>query len=326
LQKQSARKVKMSQLQPIARVMNASGCHCQTKTQLDSLVAYGLTTIVTKTCTLKPNKGNQEPSFIEITRDISINCLGMPNMGYLYYRDLMLEYYIRGITYIISLDASNFDDLLEMLLDYDSFLTQLKKDSQIPKDTLAYVEINCSCPSTSAARILSYDPLEFARLLENIKNANLVNLILGYKLSPYVDKSLLEAISLLLIKYVTDARIAYIVACNSIPNGMIINAQTGKPVLSNKTGGISGKANKLLGISNVWQFNQIFKKAKQEYQLECQNDIIIIGCGGIETQDDISDYIAAGASKVQIGHSLYTGGVEILESLLNSTIEIKSKL
>jgi dihydroorotate dehydrogenase len=112
--------------------MNASGCHCRTKAQLDSLVAAGMKTIITKTCTLFPNKGNAQPVFLEIGSNASVNCMGMPNSGYSYYRDLYLEYKFRGITYIISMDASNTENLLEMLQDYDTYLSNLQLELRIP--------------------------------------------------------------------------------------------------------------------------------------------------------------------------------------------------
>ncbi len=57
--------------------------------------------------------------------------------------------------------------------------------------------------------------------------------------------------------------------------------------------------------------------------------IDIIGCGGIETVSDIQEYVLAGAKGVQVGHALYTGGVNIITELnknLHSKIFIKSKL
>lgn len=301
----------------LSLIMNASGCHCRTKAQLDSLVAAGMKTIITKTCTLFPSEGNAQPVFLEIGTNASVNCLGMPNQGYAYYRDLYLEYKLRGITYIISIDASNSEQLLEMLQDYDTYLSHLKRELHISMESQEYVEINLSCPSTACPRIISYDILAFARILESIKLLELANIRIGLKLAPFVDKVLLQNVFNLISKYLESARIGYIVCANSIPNGMVINPQNGVPVLSAKTGGISGTVNKLLGISNVYQLNELFQKHGK------RQGIRIIGCGGIETVNDIREYIASGANSVQIGRLLYTQGVDCLESLL---ADIRSKL
>lgn len=293
----------------ISRIMNASGCHCRTKTQLDALVDAGMKTIITKTCTLLPNKGNPQPVFLEVNSNASVNCLGMPNLGYTYYRDLYLGYHSKGITYIISMDASNCNQLLKMLQDYDTYLSTLKRENRIPINCREYVEINLSCPSATCPRIISYDPLEFSRILESIKSLELCNLLIGLKLAPYVDKVLLEHIAKLISIYQYSSRISYIVCSNSIPNGMIIDKTTGNPVLSAGTGGISGTFNKLIGISNTWQFDKILSSSNTRKYIR------IIGCGGIEIGDDIKDYIAAGADGVQIGRYLYINGPECLKNI-----------
>ncbi len=174
------------------------------------------------------------------------------------------------------------------------------------------MEINLSCPSTTCPRIIAYDTLEFARILECIKLLELCNIHIGLKLAPYIDKVFLEQIANLLIKYQSSARIAYIVCSNSIPNGMVINANTGNPILSAGTGGISGKLNKLLGISNTWQFNKILSSSRT------RKSISIIGCGGIETSDDITEYLAAGANSVQIGRYLYINGPDCLKNIIHN--------
>jgi dihydroorotate dehydrogenase (fumarate) len=306
-------------------IMNASGCRSRSKEHFDNLIQNGLNTIITKSCTLYKNDGNDEPNFKEINEHISINCLGMPNYGYKYYRNLFPGYYKQGITYVISMDASNWEDLKTMLIDYDEFIGNMKTEWQtkyniqdnIQDSIKEFVEINVSCPNkldvnmnnSKISRIIAYDPILLSRLLENIKQLDLVNLNIGIKLSPYVDNVLLEQISKVLIKYSNIVK--YIVCGNSIPNGMIINLENGKPLLSIKTGGISGTANRLLGVSNVYQFNNIFKSANNI------TSIAIFGCGGVETDTDVLEYLNAGAQSVQIGRILYVEGVERIVVISN---------
>lgn len=298
-------------------ITNASGCRSKYKEQLDELVAGGMTTIVTKSCTLYENYGNPDPNFRELNEHISINCLGMPNCGFYYYRDLLPSYYMKGITYIISMDASNWNELKTMLLEYDKFIYNMKSKLGIKDNIREFVEINVSCPNKldintgTTTRIIAYDPVELSRLLENIKSLHLMNINIGIKLSPYVDKILLEQIANVILTY--SSIVKYIVCGNSIPNGMIMDLKSGNPLLSVKTGGVSGTANKLIGVSNVYHFNNIFHSREEKF------NIVIIGCGGIETADDILEYFWAGAKGVQIGRVLYVEGVE-------KCIEINKKL
>lgn len=295
-------------------IMNAAGCRSKTKEQLSNLIHNGMNTIVCKTCTLQANDGNPEPNFMEINDNTSINCLGMPNYGYTYYRDLYPEYKKLNVTYIISMDASNWDELREMLLDYDKYIGINGSHNQ-----KEFVEINASCPNKfdsmngQISRIIAFDPVLLARLLENIKLLDLQNISIGLKLSPYIDKYLLEEISKVILQY--SIGICYIVCGNSIPNGMVIDSVGKKPVLSVSTGGISGTANKLIGISNVYQFTNIFKK-----HLATSRMIYVIGCGGIENSDDVIDYLNAGAVCVQIGRVLYLNGIAKVSDIANSLV------
>ena len=208
-----------------------------------------------------------------------------------------------------------WDELRDMLLDYDTYISR----NGIP-GIKELVEINVSCPnkldikSGSLSQIIAYNPLELSRLLESIKSLELHNINIGLKLSPYIDKILLIQIANIINHY--QQLIKYIVCGNSIPNGMLIDINTGNPILSVKTGGISGITNRLIGVSNVYQFNDLFHK------LDCQN-IVIMGCGGIEKANDILEYIKAGAKGVQIGRVLYIEGVSKLNNIWNN---LSSKL
>ena len=85
--------------------------------------------------------------------------------------------------------------------------------------------------------------------------------------------------------------------------------------MSISTGDISGIANKLLAISNIYQFTNIFKKNLQNNKL-----IYIFGCGGIENSNDIIEYLNAGAICVQIGRVLYLNGISKVSDIANNLV------
>ena len=70
--------------------------------------------------------------------------------------------------------------------------------------------------------------------------------------------------------------------------------QSGKPLLANKTGGLSGPAIKPIALNMVYQVRQALP------------DIPIIGMGGIATADDVLDFISVGADAVAIGTMNFT--------------------
>lgn len=74
---------------------------------------------------------------------------------------------------------------------------------------------------------------------------------------------------------------------NTYP-AMAIGFRTGKSKLGNLTGGLSGPAIKPITLRLVWQARKAVK-------------IPIVGLGGVETAEDVLDYIRVGASAVQVG-------------------------
>jgi dihydroorotate dehydrogenase (NAD+) catalytic subunit len=74
---------------------------------------------------------------------------------------------------------------------------------------------------------------------------------------------------------------------------MAIDFHTGKSRLGNKTGGLSGPAIKPITLRLVWETRKAVKTP-------------ILGLGGIETVEDVLEYLAVGASAVQVGTASFT--------------------
>ena len=70
--------------------------------------------------------------------------------------------------------------------------------------------------------------------------------------------------------------------------GMRLHEKTGKPVIANGTGGLSGPAIKPVAIRMVYE---VYKNV----------NIPIIGMGGVSDAQDVIDFMSAGASAVAVG-------------------------
>lgn len=159
------------------------------------------------------------------------------------------------------------------------------------------IEVNASCPNTQ-------DDLgtPFA-LSENALK------ILVRKIRKVVPKS--TKIIVKLAQNVPDISIMgkvaesegadAICAINTVP-GMIIDIYARKPILTNKSGGVSGKAIKPLAVKAV---HDLYKAI----------EIPIIGLGGVETGQDALEMIMAGATLVGVGSSIYSKGITVFESI-----------
>ena len=73
---------------------------------------------------------------------------------------------------------------------------------------------------------------------------------------------------------------------------MVIDIETRRPVLANRTGGLSGPAIKPIAVYLVSKvYSEVTKKA----------GIPILGLGGIRTASDAIEFLIAGASAVAVG-------------------------
>ena len=276
-------------------IINASGYWCKNYNQLiDINNSNKYSGIVSKTCSIKPFEGNSEPNlYISDTQDYILNCMGLPNNGFNYYSQHFKLFTEKP--YILSMSSTNIDELLEMLIKYNDIIADYYCyiNSNIIRQL---VEINISCPNIhNHKEILGYHVDLVENLCIRISKLKLQMIDIGFKLPPYLESAQLENIANIIIKYHNISNIKFIVCCNTIPNGLILDNNTGKPILSSKLGGISYSiVNKLLGVSNVYQFKEYFSQLSN-------STIKIIGCGGIKNDIDINDYLNAGADLVQIG-------------------------
>lgn len=259
-------------------ILNASGCWCMNEEQLDELHSSSLGGIVSKTCSIFSKEGNNEPNYYHCKEtNTHFNCKGLPNFGYQYYRNLSKKYIDKP--YIISLSFDNYDDLKVLLNNYETYSNN--------KNIL--VELNLSCPNLHST-IIGYNSHQFNKLLNVLKSYKFSNIQFGLKLPPYLQVDLIDEIAKILNEF-TDI-VKYVVLSNSIPNCLpLVN---GEPVLSKIVGGMSGKTNKFISLSNVVYLSKILSK-----------EIKIIGCGGIDTIDDVMDYLNNGASFVQLASCFY---------------------
>jgi dihydroorotate dehydrogenase (fumarate) len=292
------------------RFLNASGCWATDLVQVERLLKSDLDAVVTKTCTLYPREGNPGTTFF--SRDgISVNCKGLPNEGYLYYKKICEDAITKWKKPIILsvLWENESGNTCALLKDYDDFIGSVggegDKGDQGVEGLGCVVELNLSCPNLHR-EIPSYSPSILADILEQVSRLELKNISISLKLSPYLDHGLCDRIIECINSAVARGRararggdqvFKYVVLSNSIPGCIMTDAGSGvvgRSVLTNVYGGLSGKLNKYISLGNVHYFRSRLSNAVQ-----------IIGCGGIECADDVVTYLDHGAAFVQLGSCFY---------------------
>lgn len=91
-------------------------------------------------------------------------------------------------------------------------------------------------------------------------------------------------------------------AINTVGPGMVIDIKTRKPVLGNKSGGVSGPAIKPIAIRCIYDIYEAVK-------------IPIVGMGGITTWQDAVEIMIAGATLIGIGSATYLKGMNVYKEI-----------
>jgi dihydroorotate dehydrogenase (NAD+) catalytic subunit len=146
---------------------------------------------------------------------------------------------------------------------------------------VAAYELNISCPNVKKGGMLfGADPAPVAELVGAARKAA-TRRPLWVKLSPLVT-------DIGLIAWAAEGAGAdALTVANTYP-AMAVDFRAGKSHLGNATGGLSGPAIKPITLRLVWEARKAVK-------------IPILGLGGVETVEDVLEYLAVGASAVQVG-------------------------
>ena len=159
--------------------------------------------------------------------------------------------------------------------DYVSAVEMLTVD-----DGIGWFEINISCPNVHGGGLAFGTSAENAAAVTKAVRAVTDKPII-IKLSPNVT-------DITEIAKACEAAGADGVSLINTLLGMKIDLKTKKPLLANKTGGLSGPAVKPVAVRMVYQVYEAVK-------------IPIVGMGGISTAADVLEFMLAGAAAVEVG-------------------------
>jgi dihydroorotate dehydrogenase (NAD+) catalytic subunit len=241
----------------------------------DFMDVNGLGGFITKSITKKPRKGNATPRIVE-TDSGMLNAIGLANIG--------VEKFIEEKLPILEkMKAAVFVNVAgESIKEYVAVAEKLCE-----KEAIAGFELNISCPNVSKGGItFGTDPKQTAEITKAVKEAA-GKKVLMVKLTPSVTDIGVIA------KAAVEAGADALSLVNTF-TAMVIDIETGKPILANKTGGLSGPAIKPIAVYLVNKvYNEVAKK----------KNIPILGMGGIRNASDAIEFIIAGATAVAVGTS-----------------------
>ena len=249
-------------------VMPASGCFGFGRefSQFYDLSLLGA--IMIKATTPEPRFGNPTPRVAETNAGM-LNAIGLQNPGLEKVMNEELPWLDQfNVPIIANVAGSKEEDYIEVA----------KEISRVRN--VHALELNISCPNVKTGGIAFGTIPEVAKnLTKKVKEVSDVPVYV--KLSPNVTNIVEMA------KAVEAGGADGLTMINTLL-GMRLDIKTGKPILANKTGGLSGPAIKPVAIRMIHEVSQ-------------QVDLPIIGMGGIQSAEDVIEYFYAGASAVAVG-------------------------
>jgi dihydroorotate dehydrogenase (NAD+) catalytic subunit len=260
---------------------------------------------VTKGISMEPIEGAPAPRLCE-TPSGMLNAVGLQNVGVENFASGKLPLLHKYNTTIV---VNVFGYCIE---EYVGVIERLERSNGI-----AAYELNVSCPNVKKGGMQFGSNPALIEEVVRAARAVAVKRPLWVKLMPLVTDIGLIA------KTAEAAGADALTVANTYP-GMALQRRTGRSKLGNLTGGLSGPAIRPITLRLVWEAKKSVK-------------IPIIGLGGIETVDDILEYLAAGASAVQVGTASFTDpGIseqlagDLAQALIEANVlninELKDKL
>jgi dihydroorotate dehydrogenase (NAD+) catalytic subunit len=229
---------------------------------------------VTKGLSREPMEGAPSPRVCE-TASGMLNAIGLQNVGVRAFVAEKLPV-LRKINTAVVVNVFGYS-----MEDYVEVIRALEGEEGI-----AAYELNISCPNVKKGGMqFGSDPSLAAEVVSAARKAA-TKRPLWVKLSPLVTDIGLIA------RTVVEAGADALTVANTYP-AMAIDVRTAKSRLGNKTGGLSGPAIKPITLRLVWETVKAVKAP-------------IIGLGGIETVEDVLDYMTVGATCVQVGTASFT--------------------
>ena len=274
-------------------IMPASGCFAFGLEYANFYDLSKLGAIMIKAATKEKRVGNPTPRVAETSSGM-LNAIGLQNPGVdVIIKEKLPQLANYDVPIIANVAGSEIDD----------YVYVAEKISQV--ENVKALELNISCPNVKHGGIqFGTDPATAKYLTECVKKVSKVPVYV--KLSPNVTDIVAMA------KAVEEGGADGITMINTLV-GMRLDKKTGKPIIANVTGGLSGAAIKPVAIRMVYQVAQ-------------NVNIPIIGMGGIMNEWDVIDFISAGASAVAVGTANFTDPYicpKIIDALPKALDELK---
>ncbi|MFA5134825.1 MAG: dihydroorotate dehydrogenase [Patescibacteria group bacterium] len=272
--------------------MLASGVLGVSRASLKNVIGHGAGACVIKSISLEARAGHNAPNIITFEAG-AINAVGYSNPGVDAAKEEFSNLKELGSPVVASIIGKNADEFAEMA---ERFLS----------DEFAAVEAVLSCPHTPGYGTLAGQntPENTEKITKAIRKKT--DLPVFIKISP--DSNPIGEVARAAEAGGADA----IVAVNTMGPGMVVDIQTGQPILDFKMGGVSGPALHPIAVRCIYDIHKATK-------------LPIIGCGGVTFGKDAIEMMMVGASAIQIGTGIYYRGIDVFKKVTDEIAEFMQR-
>ena len=269
--------VNLGGLQMRTPVTTASGTFGYGTEYAEALDYSKLGAVTVKGIRLEPWPGNGMPRHAEVLGGL-VNAIGLQGPGVADFIAYHLPHYIetvgRDLPMIVNIWGGSIDEYAEV--------ARRLSDAGAP---VAAIEVNVSCPNVKAGgHTFGQDPAVLAQVVKAVRAATALPLIV--KLAPNVPDIAPYA------KACEDNGADALALINTIP-AMVIDIEKRRPVLANRTGGLSGRCVHPVAVKIVHDAHRAVK-------------LPILGMGGVYEAADAIELMLAGATAVAVGTATFT--------------------
>jgi len=258
----------------------------------------GAGAVTAKSCSLLPRAGHHNPTVLAWEHGL-INAVGLANPGV----DAEVKELARAKELLrplgVALIGSVFAETVEGFAQVAERLVEAGPN---------LLEVNISCPNVhdEFGTPFAADPIAAAEVTAAVKGALAGRAPVLVKLSPNVTD--IAAVA----RAVEAAGADGISAINTL-TGMIIDLHARRPILANRSGGLSGPAIRPVAVRCVYEIYQAVR-------------VPIVGIGGVCSGRDAVEMIMAGATAVGVGSAVYGQGPELFGRIGAEMVEWMAKL
>ncbi|CAB4726500.1 MAG: dihydroorotate dehydrogenase [Actinobacteria bacterium] len=278
-----------------APIFTASGCASSGRELSQFFELHSIGGVVTKSVMSKARHGRPTPRMAE-TPSGMLNSIGLQGPGI----DAFLE---KDIPFLLEKKARIIVSIAgETVEEYSTLARKLRGVSGI-----SAIEVNISCPNVeNRGLVFACDPEASRRVIDGVRRTIGGELPIIAKLSPDVTDLVHIA------KGVVEAGADALALINTVL-GMVINVETMRPQLANKTGGLSGPAIRPIAVRAIYQVHAALPK------------VPILGMGGVASGRDAFEMIIAGASGVSVGTASFgnPNAIPVIQNELRDLLAAK---